>query len=318
MSAVSSSKLAFVMAAVFVAACEHSPGQLESPRAIAAALEDSPPNAVASSTGWLPAENIGPVVNSAFVDQTPELSKDGLSLYFASNRPGGYTTLDLWVSQRSSIDAPWGPPQNLGPVINSSGAQAAPHLTRDGHWLYFASNRAGGFGSFDVMVSWREDVHDDFAWQTPVNVGPPVNTSGWEGKVTNHGNDFFFPSGPVTGPLDLYQSELRDGVFQTPTLISELSTAADERAPSIRYDGREIAFVSNRPGGLGNSDIWVSTRSGDGRPWSSPVNLGVAVNSAFNDTGPSLSDDGELLFFDSNRAGGSGGQDLWVARRAPR
>lgn len=44
------------------------------------------------------------------------------------------------------------------------------------------------------MVSWREDVHDDFAWQTPVNVGSPVNSSDWQGKVTNHGSDFFFAS----------------------------------------------------------------------------------------------------------------------------
>lgn len=319
MSVFSSSKLALVFAAVSVAACEHSPGQLESPRAAAASLEDSPSSALAGSTDWLPAENLGPIVNSAFVDQTPELSRDGLSLYFASNRPGGFTTLDLWVSQRTSIDAPWGPPQNLGAVINSSGAQAAPHLTRDGHWLYFVSNRVGGFGSFDVMVSWREDVHDDFAWQPPVNIGPPVNTSDWQGKVTNHGNDFIFASGPApSGPLDLYQTELRDGVFQTPTLILELSTAADERAPSIRHDGREIVFASNRPAGLGNLDIWASTRPGDGRPWSTPVNLGPAVNSSFTDTSPSLSGDGDFLFFDSTRPGGSGAQDLWVARRAPK
>lgn len=318
MSIYSSSKLALVAAALSVAACEHLPSQLESAGATPTALAVSPPTVPEGQTEWLSPENLGPVVNSAFNDQTPELSKDGLSLYFASNRPGGYGTLDLWVSQRTSIDAPWGPPQNLGPVINSTGSNAAPHLTRDGHWLYFVSNRPGGFGSFDVMVSWREDTHDDFAWQTPGNIGPPVNTSDWQGKLTNHGNDFVITSGPAGGALDLFQTELRDGVFQTPTLISELSSPADERAPSIRYDGREIVFVSNRSGGLGNSDLWVSTRPGDGRPWGTPVNLGSAVNSSLTDTGPSLSDDGRLLFFDSNRPGGSGGQDLWVARRASR
>ena len=318
MSVLSSSKIALVVAVVSVAACEHWPGQIESPRAAAVVLQDAPATVETGPSDWRPAENLGAVVNSPFVDQSPELSKDGLSLYFASNRPGGYANLDLWVSQRISLDGPWGPPQNLGPVINGSGSNAAPHLTRDGHWLYFVSNRSGGLGSFDLMVSWREDVHDDFAWQTPVNIGPPVNTADWQGKITNHGNDFFFPSGPATGPLDLFLTELRDGVFQTPTLIAELSTSADERAPSIRADGREIVFVSNRAGGLGNSDIWASTRPGDGRPWSTPVNLGAAVNSAFNDVGPSLSGSGDLLFFDSNRPGGSGAQDIWVARRAPK
>ena len=77
---------------------------------------------------------------------------------------------DLWVSQRASVDAPWGAPVNLGPTINSPGPDAAPYLSRDGHKLYFASGRPGGFGSNDNWVSWRSDTHDDFAWQAPERV----------------------------------------------------------------------------------------------------------------------------------------------------
>jgi hypothetical protein len=71
----------------------------------------------------------------------------------------------------------WGEPQNLGPTINTASVETVPALSRDGHWLFFnAFNRPGGFGGFDIWASYRDNVHDDFAWQTPVNLGPGVNS----------------------------------------------------------------------------------------------------------------------------------------------
>src|SRR6187399_1796564 len=68
---------------------------------------------------WDVPVNLGPGVNSAFADQSPALSKDGLSLYFQSDRPG-FGNTDLWVSQRNGEDEPWGPAVNLGDVVNSA------------------------------------------------------------------------------------------------------------------------------------------------------------------------------------------------------
>src|SRR5215470_2532462 len=82
-----------------------------------------------------------PVVNSAADDSHPTISKDGLSLFFASNRPGGSGDYDLWVTQRDSLDDCWKPPTNLGPVVNSSAEDFTPNLTTDGHWLFFESRR---------------------------------------------------------------------------------------------------------------------------------------------------------------------------------
>lgn len=283
------------------------------------ALNDASAPLLGSSrySGWSPPVNLGPTVNSPFDEQTPALSPDGLSLYFLSSRPGGVGGLDLWVSRRASPDDPWGVPANLGATVNSTVADAAPYISRDGHELFFSSNRPGGFGLTDVWVSWRAHTHDDFAWETPVNVGPPVNTAMFEGGMTIHGPEFYFSRGVnIVLPHDIYLSRMRGDAFDAPEVVVELSSAADERRPSIRFDGGEIFFNSDRPGGQGLADIWTSTRQGNGRPWSTPVNMGPAVNSGSVEWTPSLSHDGTTLVFASNRPGGSGGLDLYYTTRS--
>src|SRR5216117_1200369 len=88
---------------------------------------------VASAYGqfsaWSAPVNLGPVVNSGSGELAPSISKDGLSLYFFSDRPGGFGGSDIWVSHRSNVDAPWEPPKNLGPNINSSADENAPTLS---------------------------------------------------------------------------------------------------------------------------------------------------------------------------------------------
>src|SRR6185436_20973848 len=83
----------------------------------------SPVTASPGFSDWSTPVNLGPLINSAFNDIGPALSKDGLSLYFYSNRPGGFGGLDIWVSQRASDEDAWGSPINLGPVINTSATE---------------------------------------------------------------------------------------------------------------------------------------------------------------------------------------------------
>lgn len=119
---------------------------------------------------------LGAVVNSPFAELKPALSRDGLSLYFGSNRPDGFRFFDIWVSQRACRDCPWGPPVNLGPPINGPDNGGQPSLSKDGHLLFFSSNRDGGFGGEDIWMSRRANPKDDFGWGPPVNLGPEVNT----------------------------------------------------------------------------------------------------------------------------------------------
>ena len=120
------------------------------------------PTAAPKYSDWSAPINLGAIVNSASNDQGPAISKDGLSLYFSSGRPGGFGGSDIWVSQRASLEAPWDPPSNLG-VVNTAANESIPALSRDEHRLFFNSDTTiGGFGENDIWVSYREHTHDDF------------------------------------------------------------------------------------------------------------------------------------------------------------
>jgi hypothetical protein len=133
---------------------------------------------------WGTPVNLGPTVNSPSIDTAPSISSDGLELYFASNRSGGYGSGDLYVSTRAARDSDWGTPMNLGPTINGSYADYWPFITSDGLALFFSSDsfgpfRPGGSGSSDIWMTMRKSITDP--WQTPVNLGPIINSPSEEG-----------------------------------------------------------------------------------------------------------------------------------------
>jgi Tol biopolymer transport system component len=274
---------------------------------------------------WSAPVNLGPSVNSPAEDFAPHTSKNGLSLYFASTRPGGLGGEDLWVSKRARTDDPWGTPVNLGSIINTVANERSPSLSRDGRHLYFATTRPGGSGGFDIWVSWRHDTHDDFGWQPPLNLGAQFNSAGTDAGPAYFENDdagvpvLFLASNRAggAGGLDIYVSELTaSGSFGPPALVNELSGAFNDLTPGVRHDGLEVFVASNRQGSIGAQDLWVSARTAVGDLWPTPVNLGLAVNSSFNDNFPSVSSDRESLFFSSDRPGGSGGLDIYVSTRS--
>ena len=273
---------------------------------------------------WSAPINLGPTVNSAFADLAPVISKEGLSLYFTStNRPDGFGGDDIYVSQRNSSDDPWGPPVNLGPTINTSLNERVSALSRDGHLLFFSSNQLG-FGNLDIWVSRREHTHDDFAWQPAENLGAGVNSASLEAGASYFENDevgvpqLYFNSNRPGGPgaSNLYLSEqTSDGSFGTAFLVVELSGLNETARASVRHDGREIFFTSNRPGSINTQDLWVATRDTVFDAWSAPINMGPGLNSGPLDVQPYISSDRETLFFASTRPGGVGSTDLYMTTR---
>jgi len=265
---------------------------------------------------WSAPVNLGPVINSGFFDYHTYVSKNGLSLFFGSDRPGGFSDpnedqADIYVSHRASIHDPWGTPVNLGPTVNSAFGDGRPSLSRDEHFMFFQSNRPGGpGGGADIWVSWRPHTHDDFGWQMPVNLGEGVNSDAIDAGPTYFENDggapqLYFNSFRF-GTSDIFLSELLDdGSFGPAQLVPELSSPMVDAQPSIRHDGLEIFFHSNREGSLG-LDLWVATRESTLDPWSTPVNLGGAVNTIYDERFPFVSSDGETLYFTSGRPGGFG------------
>ena len=282
---------------------------------------------------WKPPVNLGAVINSGVNNQHPAISKDNLSLYYSSDRTGTLGILDIWVSQRASVDEPWGGPQNFGPNINSSGRDLAPAFSPDGHFLYFQSDRPGGCGpagTLDLYVSHRRNKHDDFGWEPAVHIPcGNINTPGDDAGATIFNNEehdqtiLYFTRNLTPSNadgFDIYMSTKDDDptAFGPAMLVPELSSPFRDTRTTIRRDGLEMILSSGRLGSVGptrNEDLWVSTRKNTDAPWGTPVNLGPVVNSPFFDGAPALSRDGTTLYFFSERPGGFGKRDLYVTTR---
>jgi hypothetical protein len=271
---------------------------------------------------WLTAVNLGPIVNSAFGDAGAAVSRDGLSLFFQSGRHAADADLDLFVSRRAAIDLPWEAPVPLGSAVNSAAPDLAPCLTADGHYLFFSSLRSG---NYDIYVSHRSDIRDDLGWEaavalpSPVN-GPSFDAGPWLFEPVGGRPQLFFASERTQGGgqagLDIYVTELgKDGVWTTPTLVNEVSSAFQDSRPSVRFDGLEMLFMSNRDG---TPDVYAVHRRHLSEPWSMPERVELPINAASTDSQASFSANGRTMYFTSNRAGGMGSLDLYASTRAVR
>jgi Tol biopolymer transport system component len=283
---------------------------------------------VALSAGSVTAKSLGPWsdavsleslagssadVNTAFQDGCPIQSPDGLSLYMASTRPGGEGGIDIWIAHRSSTDVGFGTPVNAGPIINSTDNDFCPTPVR-GKGLYFVSNRPGGCGGPDMYYARLNPAQ---GWSDPVNLGCDVNSSAEEFSPSLVDEDLLYFSSNRAGTHDIYSSAREaDGSFGAAQAVAELNTSTyGEFRPNVRKDGREIVFDSDRPGGLGATDIYAAHRSSVGDPFSAPENLGPAINSAAGESRASLSWDGTTLLFGTGRPGIEGVADIFISTR---
>jgi len=266
--------------------------------------------------------NLGPVINAASSEGQLGVAPNGRSLYVSSDRPGTIGDQDLWVSSKQP-DGTWGPLATLGPTVNSSAIDVSPSISQDGHYLYFASRRPGGEGGLDCWRTHRANPSDDFGWETPENLGSVVNTTLDEADCLPVGNqngngEFWFtslnrPGG--SGGYDIYRSTISaQGAFGTPSPVVELNTAGRDTRFTLTGNGLTIYFTSNRPGGVGLIDIWTASRKTPQSLFCTPVNLGAIVNSSANESSPSISTNGDELFFTSTRPGGFGQGDVYVAK----
>ncbi len=157
---------------------------------------------------WTPLVKLNDNINTRYWESHASMTRDRKTLYFTSNRKGGYGGLDIYRSERQA-NGDWGPAVNLGPTVNSKYNDDTPFITENGSKLYFSSYGHYNMGGYDNFVSIKKS---DGTWAEPVNLGYPVNTT--------DDDQFFFPlkDGQVAyysryspegyGKLDIYRYEI--------------------------------------------------------------------------------------------------------------
>ena len=279
--------------------------------------------------GWATAEKIDevagnhPDLNTPFLDGCPAQSPDGLRLFMASNRPGGHGGLDIWMASRTHRGNPWGAPQNLPAPINSLSDDFCP-TPIEGDGLVFVSRRTVEgvtCGAGDLYVSRRNPSQ---GWTDPEHLA--CHPAGPNSALDEQGPSFvqgqlYFSRSSSTVLGELFVSRHQGDGFAAASPIAELNDPnANDIQPNLRKDGRELVFSSNRTGGAGGQDIWSATRASVDDPWSTPVNLGPAINTGLGESRPFLSSEADQLLFGRTGPprtgeGGTGATDIYVTTR---
>ena len=213
---------------------------------------------VSTEEEWGPRENLGPAINTAKSEGGASISGDGLTLYFASDRPGGYGSMDIWMTTRAAMNAPWRPPVNLGPRVNSSSSDVCMWVSPDALELNFQSWRPGGYGDADIYATHRATQNDP--WAEAVNLGPLVNSAYAESDacLSPDGLVLFF-SGTYFGPVrpggygnaDMWMTRRasRSDPWQAPVNLGpQVNSAIHDIIPRISTDGSLLIFATNSAG----------------------------------------------------------------------
>jgi hypothetical protein len=254
-----------------------------------------------------------PVLDAA-IDDIDCFSYDGLEMYISSQRSGGHGDWDLWVLRRASTHDNWGPPENLGPVVNTTKNDANASVSADGLTLYIESDRPGGYGNYDIYMTTR--ATRDASWGQPLNLGPEINkpvvgdACPW---ISANDLELYFTSFRADGygRGDIYvtiRATANDPWGKPVNLGPVVNSARTEVFPCLSRDGLRLLFSDGldeppRPGGYGGADMWMTRRASLSDAWQPPVNLGPRVNRSIQELAPRISPDGSTLYFLTNSAG---------------
>jgi len=170
----------------------------------------------------------------------------------------------------------------------------------------------------------------EFVFGEPQNPGPPINTSPWDWALVISPDNLQMyvnsdrPGG--SGYFDIWRStrEHPDDPWEPLVNVQEINGPYNESFPCFSTDGLTLYFsdwytwntAGDRPGGTGDHDLWMRTRSSADHPWGPPVNMGAIVNSPAGEVSPCISEDGRNLIFASKRSGGLGDYDHGPHRKA--
>jgi len=248
------------------------------------------------------------VVSTKANEAQATIAPDGQRIVWASDRPGGAGGWDLW--QARLRDGRWQDPVAL--ALNTPGDETDPYFSHDGRTLYFASNRAGGRGGFDL---YRVAVQPDGGFGPVVALPPSINTRADERRpaLRPDGQVLLFARNGKGGQggFDLYRADAQgDGFADAAALPAPLNTAADELGGEWLGNGGALALT--RASG-GQSQVWQV-----GCDYRLPaVPLALSFNTPEGQTGAPVVDaskPSELVLAGQARAPKAGGLDLYRMR----
>ncbi len=277
-------------------------------------------------------KNLGPVINSSYQDFSPTITADGKTMFFVSDRPPSQRQ-DFWMTTSpDGNDTVWTSPVNVA-EINSPADDGAASIAADGQTIYFATSRnTTSVNDVDIWQATLNGTH----WENIHNLGAPVNTSLWESQpsISPDGKKLFFSSnrpGKIGNDddkknTDIFVShQLPDGRWSDPVnLGTKINSPYREYSPFMAADGTTLYFASDDPNrdpnnpSLGGIDLYQSEWKGPtDTDWTTPVRLPAPINSPYDDIFLTVPASGNILFFTSNRPGGQGQYDLYLATNPP-
>lgn len=201
---------------------------------------------------------------------------------------------------------------NLGNAINSPADEYLPTLTGDGRWLIFTSNKGGE----NILMS---KPNASGKWEAAHSISKAINTPRNEGmaKLTVCGRVIYFSAcgwENVEGGCDIYEADFDTqndfGVVDDVRPSKGLNSKKWDSQPAISCDGKTMYFASNREGGIGGTDLWMS-KLDKNEVWGPPINMGPTINTIGDEEAPYIAPDGITLYFSSNGHPGLGEADIF-------
>ena len=268
-------------------------------------------------------DNASIVINSDYDDKNPSITADGKTLIFTSRRPGKSRALDvegdkkyfedIYISKWDSINKLWLEAELLPGAINTEGHDACTSISPDGKAIFIYKNDIDGESrGGDIYFS---KLSASGKWGTATSLGKPINTTFFEGGacISPDGGTLYFVSEQPGGfgHADIYMAKRKSRTeWDVPVNIgADVNTTEDEGGIFLAPDGKTLFLSSNGYNSMGGYDI-LKTVNENGK-WSKPVNLGYPINTLDNDMSLTLSLDGKIGYFTSDRKGGTGGLDIF-------
>ncbi len=207
---------------------------------------------------------------------------------------------------------------NIGGIVNSSYADYTPVISADESTMFFTSRRDNttGGGKDENDFEYFEDIYitykENGKWVSPENPGPPINTNENDASIglSADGQKLFIYKGDNGG--DIFECVLKGKYWSKPERMDKvINTKFHESAACYSFDQKTLYFVSDKPGGYGGRDIYMTKLNKKGKKWEEPVNMGAVINTPYDEEGVFMHPDGKTMYFSSRGHRTMGGYDIF-------